>query len=131
MPMPTAGTMADADRLTMEDAIVEVRVAFAHEGLQILDSLIRLARLTRAHSTHRKASRVLEDIVEQDPRLEAEAARLAEDHETLPDQLDQLVQRVRALLEDAAAVCDRIVEHHRLGDHLVYEAFMSDLGGGD
>ena len=68
MPMPTAGTLVDAERPAMEDAIVEVRVAFAHEGLQLLDALIRLARLMRAHSTHRKASRLLDDIVEQAPR---------------------------------------------------------------
>ncbi|HEX7100684.1 MAG TPA: hypothetical protein VF377_15760 [Acidimicrobiia bacterium] len=131
MPMPTAGTLVDAERPAMEDAIVEVRVAFAHEGLQLLDALIRLARLMRAHSTHRKASRLLDDIVEQAPRLAPDVARLAEDHDELPEQLDGLVRRVRILLDDASTICDRIVEHHRLGDHLVYEAFMSDIGGGD
>lgn len=130
-PMPTTGTRVDADRATMEDAIVEVRVAFAHEGLQILDAVRRLARLMAVHSTNRKSSRVLDDIVEHEPRLAAEVARLAQDHDELPGQLDDLVRRVRALLDDAATVCDRIVEHHRLGDHLTYEAFMSDLGGGD
>src|SRR5688572_6734967 len=131
MPMPVAGTLADANRSAMEDAIVEVRVAFAHEGLQILDALIRLARLMRAHSTQHHASRLLNDIVEQDPRLASEVARLAEDHVVLPEQLDDLIARMRRLLDEADSICDRIVEHHRLGDHLVYEAFMSDLGGGD
>jgi len=49
----------------------------------------------------------------------------------LPEQLDDLIARMRRLLDEADSICDRIVEHHRLGDHLVYEAFMSDLGGGD
>ena len=84
-----AGTLADANRSAMEDAIVEVCVAFAHRPADPGRS-DPPARLMRAHSTQHHASRLLDDIVEQD-QADIEVARLAEDHVVLPEQLDDLI----------------------------------------
>jgi len=129
--MPTLKPIATVDpgRRAIETALVEVRVAFAHEGAFITACLSRLADLVDAHSSSRQSAGVIEDIVEHEPRLANLAAPLIRDHEVLPQALADLRGRFEALEREAADLCDRIVEHHRLGDRLTYEAFMTDVGG--
>lgn len=121
-PTPTA-------RRQVEDAIVDARVAFAHEGGYLAATLARLADLMGAHATDRQSTKALDEIVDTAPRLAGDVARLVGDHLEIPAELAELRIRLRQLRDDVSDVCDRIVEHHRFGDHLAYEAFLAEFGG--
>lgn len=129
MPFEVHSARIEHDRQAVEAALVEVRVAFAHEGGYISAALRKLTEIVEAHSTGLMSSGAVEDIIDQAPRLAAHAATLVQDHEELPGILIDLRERLDALRDEAAEVCDRIVEHHRLGDRLAYEAFTTDMGG--
>ena len=116
-------------RRLVEDAIVDVRVAFAHEGGYLAATLARLGDLMVAHATDPLSGRALDDIVVTAPRLAADVARLVGDHLEIPTELAELRIRLNRLRDDVSAICDRLVEHHRLGDHLTYEAFLAEFGG--
>lgn len=129
MPFEVRSARIEHDRRAVEAALVEVRVAFAHEGGYISATLRKLTEIVEAHSTGLMSSGAVEDIIDQAPRLAAHAATLVRDHEELSGILIDLRERLDALRDEAAEVCDRIVEHNRLGDRLAYEAFTTDMGG--
>lgn len=129
MPFEVRSARIEHDRRAVEAALVEVRVAFAHEGGYISATLRKLTEIVEAHSTGLMSSGTIEDIIDQAPRLAAHAATLVRDHEELSGILIDLRERLDALRDEAAEVCDRIVEHNRLGDRLAYEAFTTDMGG--
>ena len=120
---------AETERRRFEDAIVDVRVSFAHEGDYLAATLARLADLMGAHSIDRKSTRTLDEIVDTAPRLAGDVARLVGDHLEIPAELAELRIRLKRLRDDVSDICDRVVEHHRLGDHLAYEAFLAEFGG--
>lgn len=94
-------------------------------------ALTRLAATVAAHSRADTSIGILADVMAQAPRLEAEAKRLERDHLYMPTALLELRMRSKELQIDIEAALARLDEHQRLVQHLVYEAFSTDLGTGD
>lgn len=123
------GEAIDPRRVEVVELLARADRVFIEEGEHMSDLLTRLAQVIEGHADAGTSHRVLDEIVAQAPRLDADVAVLHRDHEELPALFRELQKRLSQLRVDAAIALDRLIEHHRLADHLVYEAFVTDLGG--
>lgn len=108
-------------------ALADARAAAA-VAAPLATAIARLARLIQAHGQSEEAEGVLEDILMQAPRLEAGVHTLQRDHVEMPVTFRSLAERAQSLLVEADAAFDRLSEHQSLVDHLMYEAYSTDLG---
>ena len=74
------------------------------------------------------------------PRLASAVDQLTAEHPTLLTDLQDYIgllessdgiADVPAFRDEVARLLDRLVEHRRRGDDLIYEAFAVDIGGQD
>lgn len=120
---------SNEDRLakTVADLGTELETSIA----RTTELLTRLAAATAAHSHSDKSMGILDDLLFQAPRLSGDVKVLARDHHELPSALVDLRMRSHQLEVDIQEALERLAEHQRLAQHLVFEAFDTDLGGGD
>ncbi len=78
------------------------------------------------------------DIKERAPRLSAKVQHLLDEHDTVADLGDEVLDKVAhadpesdiaGLREDVTGLMGRIARHRQRGSDLVYEAYVVDLGG--
>lgn len=112
-------TGALADALSAANAAADLAEAFA-----------RLSQLIVTHGKAQESREVLEQILHQAPRLDSGVRTLEKDHEELPGVFAALAEQAQALLLQAEGAFDRLAEHQSLADHLIYEAYSTDIGGG-
>jgi hypothetical protein len=103
-----------------------------HELDELGDALERHIATTEA------AGGLLDDIVQQEPRLARRAYLVREDHVLLRRRLDEAREvlpagpaDVPAARDRAVALLEAVVRHRHLGADLVYDAFNVDMEGGD
>ncbi|MFP3913867.1 MAG: hypothetical protein ACLFWM_03260 [Actinomycetota bacterium] len=116
-------------RREVGELLAEAEVAFLEEGEHLADCLTRLAEAIGTHASSQAARGFLSDVVTQAPRLSTHVDDLVGDHLELPTVFHELSRRMQQIREDAATAFERLAAHQRLADHLVYEAFATDLGG--
>lgn len=120
-----------ANEARVVDVMAETRPALIADTARITADLTRLAAIVAAHSGADTSVGILEDILNQAPRLSADVRALERDHRELPGRLLELRMRARELQTDIQEAFSRLDHHHRLTEHLVYEAFATDIGEGD
>lgn len=124
-----AQVQANEDKFA--DVMADTRPSLEESAERTTRLLTRLAAAIAAHSRASTSIGIMEDIVTQAPRLATDARTLQRDHLELPLVLLELRMRARALQTDIDDALGRVAEHQRLAQHLVYEAFSTDLGEGD
>jgi hypothetical protein len=104
----------------------------AHELDELGDALERHIAATEAEGG------LLDDIVQQEPRLARRAYLVREDHLLLRRRLDEARAVLPSEPDDVATARDRsvalleaIIRHRHLGSDLVYDAFNVDMEAGD
>lgn len=122
---------AQANEERVADVVAETRPSLEESAARTTQLLTRLAAAMAAHSRADTSIGILEDVVAQAPRLATDARTLQGDHLELPVVLLELRMRARSLQTDIDNALGRLVDHQRLAEHLVYEAFSTDLGEGD
>ena len=80
----------------------------------------------------------LDDLVEQAPRLAADAGMLRQEHRALVNDCARLTSLIRSDPDDVGAIrkavlvlLGRLVEHRQRGAELLYDAYNIELGDGD
>jgi cell division FtsZ-interacting protein ZapD len=111
------------------EALAHARSA-ANSASDLARAFARLSQLIAAHGRSEESKEVLEQIVHQAPRLDSGVRVLEKDHEELPGVFAALSEHAQALLLQAEEAFDRLAEHQSLADHLLYEAYSTDIGGG-
>jgi Ala-tRNA(Pro) deacylase len=133
-----------AARLRLHAAALEVADAIAvplGKGSEWREGLARaLERLLQALAMHVEKTEapggLLDEIVEQAPRLAREVDLLREEHVALREECLRVLARVRDFEVDASirpmghGLLRRFDVHRHRGADLVYEAFEVDIGGG-
>lgn len=109
-------------------ALADARSA-ANAARELARAFARLSQLIAAHGKSEESRAVLEQIVHQAPRLDSGVRTLEKDHEELPVVFADLAEHAQGLLMRAEEAFDRLTEHHSLVDHLLYEAYSTDIGG--
>lgn len=109
-------------------ALADARSA-ANAARELARAFARLSQLIAAHGKSEESRAVLEQIVHQAPRLDSGVRTLEKDHEELPVVFADLAEHAQGLLMQAEEAFDRLTEHHSLVDHLLYEAYSTDIGG--
>jgi predicted Zn-dependent protease len=111
------------------EALADARSA-ANAAGELAKAFARLSQLIAAHGKSEEAKGVLEEILHQAPRLDSGVRTLQKDHDELPDVFATLAARAQELLLQAEEAFGRLAEHQSLADHLIYEAYSTDIGGG-
>lgn len=120
-----------ANEARVADIVAGTHPRLAADAARVTADLTRLAAVVAAHSGADTSVGILEDILNQAPRLSADVRTLERDHRELPGLLLELRIRARQLQSDIEEAFSRLAAHHRMTEHLVYEAFATDLGEGD
>lgn len=123
----TAGMKLRRGEVT--EALADARSA-ANAAGDLAKAFARLSQLITAHGKSEESQGVLEQIVHQAPRLDSGVRTLEKDHEELPGVFSALSEQAQALLLQAEEAFDRLAEHQSLADHLIFEAYSTDIGGG-
>jgi hypothetical protein len=113
----------------VSEALADARSA-ANAARELAKAFARLSQLIAAHGKSEESRGVLEQIVHQAPRLDSGVKTLEKDHEELPVVFADLAEHAQGLLMQAEDAFDRLTEHQSLADHLLYEAYSTDIGGG-
>lgn len=124
-------TQVRVNEKKVADVVAETRGSLEESAARTTELLTRLAAAMAAHSRADTSIGILEEIVTEAPRLAIDAQTLQGDHLELPLVLLDLRMRARNLQTDIDEALGRLAEHQRLAQHLVYEAFSTDLGEGD
>lgn len=111
------------------EALADARSA-ANAARELAKAFARLSQLIAAHGKSEESKSILEQIVHQAPRLDSGVRTLEKDHEQLPGVFADLAEHAQGLLLQSEEAFDRLAEHHSLADHLIYEAYSTDIGGG-
>lgn len=127
----TTHTQVRVNEERVADLVATTRPDLSVASARTVDLLTRLAAGAAAHSRADSSIGILHDILSQAPHLATDARRLERDHRELPSLLLELRMRAKALQADIEEALGRLDQHQRLADHLVYEAFATDLGDGD
>ena len=83
-----------------------------------------------------------QSIMAGDLRLANQVQTLTDDHVALTNEIQSLIRRIdsgrstatpdtEAIVEHAAALLGHLARHRQQGADLIYEAYQTDLGGGD
>ncbi|HLU31789.1 MAG TPA: hypothetical protein VK088_08495 [Acidimicrobiia bacterium] len=109
----------------VESAEPELRAAMA----KVSQLLTGLATGVAAHSRADASIGLLKDVSRDAPRLSADTRKLELDHRQLPLLTSELRQRANRLEADIEDLITRLREHEQLAQRVVYEAYVTDLGG--
>jgi len=104
-----------------------------------------LIRLDEAFAGHivvtEKPGGLYEDLLHRAPRLSRKVDRLREEHGTIAQRLEAIIERVQEgdvdtevwpldeVRDDIQRVLGAMVRHRQVGADLIYEAYFIDIGG--
>ncbi|GAA1180854.1 hypothetical protein GCM10009584_23590 [Ornithinimicrobium humiphilum] len=135
-----------AYRAELRESMAAVRTALSNTsagGLsrqRVHAALVELARDLAEHVDLAERPDGLFQGVRAVPRLASAVDQLTAEHPTLLTDLQDYIgllegsdgiADVPAFRDEVARLLDRLVEHRRRGDDLIYEAFAVDIGGQD
>lgn len=139
--IPQSFEAARKRRIELHDAMAGLETALARPSAATdwrVDVSENLANLVGAYESHidevEAPTGILQDVLEDAPRLANYVDILRGDHITVMAELARLMSaapelEARELRETATSILGDLVRHRQLGADLVWDAVLLDIGG--